>query len=87
MKLSEAKTEDFSFASGGSLLSASDKSNQKRLSAHFAISNNTSLRSVLAKFEAEPKLLFKFIIRFYATVTAVPDAVIINILLFFPSVS
>ncbi|MBQ2600146.1 hypothetical protein II582_01995 [bacterium] len=46
----------FCFASGGSLLSASDKSNQKRLSAHFAISNNTSLCSVLAKFEAEPNL-------------------------------
>ncbi len=36
------------------LLSASNKSGQKCLSAHFAISNNTSLRSVLAKFEAEP---------------------------------
>jgi len=36
------------------LLSASNKSRQKRLSAHFAISNNTPLRSVLAKFEAEP---------------------------------
>ncbi len=36
------------------LLSASNKSGQKCLSAHFAISNNTPLRSVLVKFEAEP---------------------------------
>jgi hypothetical protein len=36
------------------LLSASDKSGQKRLSAHFAISENISLRSILVKFEAEP---------------------------------
>jgi hypothetical protein len=59
VKLSEAKTEDFFyFAFGESisffgvlrpqtpdpLLSASNKSGQKCLSAHFAISNNTSLR-------------------------------------------
>jgi hypothetical protein len=52
-----AGVEDFynvSLASGGLLLSTSDKSNQKRLSAHFAISNNASLRSSLVKFEAEP---------------------------------
>jgi len=36
------------------LLSTSDKSGQKRLSAHFAISKNISLRSILVKFEAEP---------------------------------
>ena len=36
------------------LLSASNKSGQKCLSAHFAISNNVSLRSPLVKFEAEP---------------------------------
>ena len=39
------------------LLSTSDKSRQKRLSAHFGFSNNTSLRSVLAKFEAEPNFV------------------------------
>ena len=44
------------FASGGLLLSTSNKSNQKCLSAHFAISDNTPLRSVLVKFEAEPNL-------------------------------
>ncbi|MBQ2600155.1 hypothetical protein II582_02050 [bacterium] len=36
------------------LLSASNKSGQKCLSAHFTISNNVSLRSTLVKFEAEP---------------------------------
>jgi hypothetical protein len=41
------------------LLSASDKSGQKRLLAHFAISNNVSLRSPLVKFEAEPMIIFK----------------------------
>ena len=39
------------------LLSASNKSGQKCLSAHFTISKNTSLRSVLVKFEAEPNYL------------------------------
>ena len=38
----------------GLLFPPSWKSNQKSLLAHFGISNNTSLRSVLAKFEAEP---------------------------------
>ncbi|MBQ2599961.1 hypothetical protein II582_00900 [bacterium] len=42
-------------AFGDPLLSTSNKSGQKCLSAHFAISNNVSLRSTLAKFEAEPK--------------------------------
>ena len=41
-------------AFGDPLLSASNKSGQKCLSAHFAISNNVSLCSTLAKFEAEP---------------------------------
>ena len=39
------------------LLSASNKSGQKCLSAHFAISNNVSLCSPLVKFEAEPNFL------------------------------
>ena len=51
----------YSFAFGDPLLSASNKSGQKCLSAHFAISKNTSLRSVLPKFEAEPNLLCKAI--------------------------
>ena len=42
------------YAFGDPLLSASNKSGQKCLSAHFAISNNVSLRSPLVKFEAEP---------------------------------
>jgi hypothetical protein len=48
--------EDFFilYAFGDPLLSASNKSGQKCLSAHFAISNNVSLRSPLVKFEAEP---------------------------------
>ena len=42
------------------LLSASNKSGQKCLSAHFAISNNVSLRSPLVKFEAEPNQRINF---------------------------
>jgi len=38
------------------LLSASNKSGQKCLSAHFAISKNISLCSILVKFEDEPNL-------------------------------
>jgi hypothetical protein len=52
----EAEGDFFIFfdAFGDPLLSASNKSGQKCLSAHFAISNNVSLRSPLVKFEAEP---------------------------------
>ena len=42
------------------LLSASNKSGQKCLSAHFAISNNVSLCSPLVKFEAEPNFCINF---------------------------
>jgi len=54
--------EDFFilYAFGDPLLSTSDKSGQKRLSAHFAISKNISLRSILVKFEAEPNFFVIF---------------------------
>ncbi|MBQ2600478.1 hypothetical protein II582_03800 [bacterium] len=52
----DKKVENFFNAFGDPLLSTSDKSGQKRLSAHFAISNNVSLRSTLAKFEDEPNI-------------------------------
>jgi hypothetical protein len=59
-------------AFGDPLLSASNKSGQKCLSAHFAISNNVSLCSTLAKFEAEPNFAFSiFYLKIFIEYTSI----------------